>query len=253
MSDELKDIAKDYAQRYPQITNIDTRKQKGAKIAAVLGNFFGYDIASKTILDVGASGCVPLQEIVHLLKPKKAIGIDLDTNNLPASSGRLVTMVADAMDLPFPDASIDIVICNHVYEHVDDSEKLFNELYRVTRRGGVIYFGAMNARWPMEPHYNILFLHWMPASLAEFFVRKKGFTHGYLEKPLTTTRLKELTKQFELIDYTVPVILNPEKFNATDVISITWIPPKVRNGISRLLYPLLPSYIWILKKPDRED
>jgi len=248
MHDELKDIAKDYAKHYPRITNTDTRKQKGAKMAAVLKDFFGDEIRSRIIVDIGASGCIPLHEICRMLQPKVSIGIDLDEDILPPSSDKLITMVADAMDLPFPDASVDIVICNHVYEHVSDSKGLFKELHRVLKSDGIVYFGAMNARWPMEPHYDIPFLHWMPSSLSEKLVRRKGFDHGYLEKPLTTSKLIKLTSQFEVQDYTVSIIENPEKYNATDVINYSWVPSFFRRILGSILYGFLPSYIWVLKK-----
>ncbi len=248
MHDELKDVAKDYAQRYPRITNLDTRKQKGAKIAAVLQDFFGSEMQNKTIVDVGASGCVPLLEIIKLLKPKKAFGIDLDESILPPSSEFLTTMVADAMNLPFTDKSVDILICNHVYEHVSDSKALFKELHRVLRKGGIVYFGAMNARWPIEPHYDLPFLHWMPELISEKLVRKKGYDHGYLEKPLTTPKLKQLVNQFELLDYTIPIITDPVKFNATDVVKSSWLPSFVKKGLGIVFYGFLPSYIWVLRK-----
>ena len=248
MNDELKNIARDYAEHYPRITNLVTRKKKGSKIAAVLQEVIGNEIKNSTIVDVGASGCIPLLEIIKLLKPRKAIGIDLDEKNLPPSSAVLTTMVADAMDLPFSDNDIDIIICNHVYEHVSDSEGLFKELYRVLKKGGIIYFGAMNARWPMEPHYDLLFLHWLPDCFSEILVRRKGYDHGYLEKPLSTPKLKQLVKQFDLTDYTVPIIINPEKYNATDVVQSSWVSSIMRTSVGNLLYGFLPSYIWILRK-----
>lgn len=248
MEYNLKNIAKEYAARYPKITNLESRKQKGAKIAAVLNDFVGNEIGNKTILDVGASGCVPLLEIIRTLKPKKSYGIDLDERVLPHSSGKLMTMVSDAMELPFPDSIIDIIICNHVYEHVNDSKALFSEMNRVLKKNGIIYFGAMNSRWPMEPHYNIVFLHWLPNFFSEWLIRKKGFQHGYLERPLTTPKLKLLVSQFELIDYTIPVISNPVKYHATDIVKDSWISSAVHEKLAILLYNFLPSYIWILRK-----
>ena len=40
------------------------------------------------------------------------------------------------MDLPFEDESYDIVICNHVLEHIIEDSKAMSELYRVMRKGG---------------------------------------------------------------------------------------------------------------------
>jgi predicted SAM-dependent methyltransferase len=47
-----------------------------------------------------------------------------------------VTHRADIRQLPLPDASYDVVIANHVLEHVDDDRRAMAELFRVLRPGG---------------------------------------------------------------------------------------------------------------------
>lgn len=42
----------------------------------------------------------------------------------------------DVLDIPFEDNSFDIVICNHVLEHVDDDKIAMKELFRVMKKGG---------------------------------------------------------------------------------------------------------------------
>ena len=42
---------------------------------------------------------------------------------------------ADAMKLPFKENSFDVVICNHVLEHVEDYKKVMSELCRVMKVG----------------------------------------------------------------------------------------------------------------------
>lgn len=42
----------------------------------------------------------------------------------------------DVTDLAFPDGSIDIVVCNHVLEHVPDDRRAMAEIRRVLRPGG---------------------------------------------------------------------------------------------------------------------
>jgi SAM-dependent methyltransferase len=49
---------------------------------------------------------------------------------------RLADVRLDVTDLSFPDASFDVVICNHVLEHVLDDRRAMSELYRVLRPGG---------------------------------------------------------------------------------------------------------------------
>lgn len=43
---------------------------------------------------------------------------------------------ADICDLPFDDNSYDIILCNHVLEHIPDDTKAMQELYRVMKPGG---------------------------------------------------------------------------------------------------------------------
>jgi len=43
---------------------------------------------------------------------------------------------ADITQIPYPDASFDAVLCNHVLEHVPDDGKALRELFRVLRSGG---------------------------------------------------------------------------------------------------------------------
>jgi SAM-dependent methyltransferase len=43
---------------------------------------------------------------------------------------------ADITDLPFPDASFDLILCSHVLEHVVEDRRAMRELYRVLRAEG---------------------------------------------------------------------------------------------------------------------
>ena len=42
----------------------------------------------------------------------------------------------DLTDLPFPAATFDLIICNHVLEHISDHRKALSEISRVLRSGG---------------------------------------------------------------------------------------------------------------------
>ena len=46
-------------------------------------------------------------------------------------------MHADILEMPFSDEAFDIVICNHVLEHIKDDVKAMAELYRLLKPGGI--------------------------------------------------------------------------------------------------------------------
>lgn len=52
----------------------------------------------------------------------------------------LADVKADICDLPFKDDSFDVILCNHVLEHIPDDTKAMQELYRVLKPGGMGIF-----------------------------------------------------------------------------------------------------------------
>ena len=48
----------------------------------------------------------------------------------------LADVKADICDLPFPNDSYDVILCNHVLEHIPNDTKAMEELYRVLKPGG---------------------------------------------------------------------------------------------------------------------
>jgi SAM-dependent methyltransferase len=47
-----------------------------------------------------------------------------------------VMVKVDVTDIQFPDATFDVVLCNHILEHVPDDRLAMRELYRVLKPGG---------------------------------------------------------------------------------------------------------------------
>ena len=46
-------------------------------------------------------------------------------------------MKADICNLPFKDNVYDVILCNHVLEHIPDDTKAMKELFRVLKPGGM--------------------------------------------------------------------------------------------------------------------
>ncbi len=52
----------------------------------------------------------------------------------------LADVKADICNLPFEDNTYDVILCNHVLEHIPDDNKAMQELYRVLKPGGMGIF-----------------------------------------------------------------------------------------------------------------
>ena len=48
----------------------------------------------------------------------------------------LATLHFDVQSIPMDDCSVDAVICNHLFEHVEDDLRAMREIYRIMRPGG---------------------------------------------------------------------------------------------------------------------
>ncbi len=69
------------------------------------------------------------------IKSKEVISVDLEPEFYrPIDKG---IIKADATKLQFESESFDIVIANHILEHIPEDEKAIGEMYRVLKRGGL--------------------------------------------------------------------------------------------------------------------
>lgn len=64
---------------------------------------------------------------------KKLENIEYTTTDL---NSPLADVKADICNLPFADNNFDVILCNHVLEHIPNDTKAMQELYRVMKPGG---------------------------------------------------------------------------------------------------------------------
>jgi hypothetical protein len=76
-------------------------------------------------------------------------------------------------------------------------------------------------------------------------------TVNALDKSMAISRtaaLRRLVSRFDLRDYTLRAIVDPERFEADDLVPRTRM-RRFTTLIARIAYGILPGYLWILVKP----
>jgi len=189
---------------------------------------------------------------------REVVGIDIDSQAIEFAKKmykrkNLIFEIGDAMHLDFSDSSFDVVVCSHVYEHVPNARKMMSEIERVLRPGGVCYFAAGNRFCWNEPPYDLPLLSVLPRMLAHVYLRASGKGQYYYEKHLSYWGLRKLVNRFECKDYSRLVVDNPKKFSAEYMFVEGGKAAKYGPVIARYFIWLLPSYIWVLKKPSESS
>lgn|SRR5487761_1906055 len=64
-----------------------------------------------------------------------------------AGRGKIRVRAMDALDLPFADASLDLVLLFEAIYYLPDAEAFFDEARRVLRPGGVLLLATVNREW----------------------------------------------------------------------------------------------------------
>ena len=91
-----------------------------------LKNETDFFMAKKNVLHFAPEQC-------FLKRFRKLDNITYTTTDLLSP---IADVKADICDLPFEDNSYDVILCNHVLEHIPDDTKAMQELYRVMKPGG---------------------------------------------------------------------------------------------------------------------
>ena len=215
-------------------------KEGRIKIANQIKSVLLIDLKKKNtknlnLLDCGCSSGI----IANFLAKdfKRVVGIDIDRYAIKKAKlhqrSNLSFQVMDAEKMDFKDGIFDVVVCNQVYNFVNDPKKLIAEINRVLKNGGICFFGARNKLALIEPQYNKLFLSW--------FSRKLPFGKNYLNY----FQLKKLVSKFILRDYTLRILAEPSKYGFKALEKYSFL---VKLLPEELVIPFIPNYIWILEK-----
>jgi SAM-dependent methyltransferase len=225
------------------------RERKAAKIIAILDAEGALRSDCSRVLDIGCSH----GHILRCVAGRAAYGIGVDVDRLAdvQRADNIAYLRADAEALPFSSRSFDVIICNHVYEHTDTPERLVAEIRRLLKPEGLCYFAGPNRYAVMEPHVHLPFVSWLPAAVADTYVRALRKGDGYHARPYSHRRLLDLISDFDISDYTGRILDDPRRFVADDLLP----PGSLKLAVARIVYRhlrgLFPTFVFILRpRPD---
>jgi SAM-dependent methyltransferase len=173
-------------------SDLSVRKQKALKIERLVN--LKNQKSPQRVLEIGTGS----GGISHYFASHPSIKLEVDsvdvTDVRSIEDGFNFKLVSDTR-LPFEDQTFDLVISNHVIEHVGDYNSQLHhlkEIRRVMKPQGLGYLALPNRWMLIEPHYRLAFLSWLPKRLRTPYLNLRGKGDFYDCEPLALPELESL-------------------------------------------------------------
>lgn len=243
-------------ERLARLADVRRGVRKGRKIRRVLEAELGpAPWPGLRGLDLG---CGPGVITAYLAKLAAGfVGLDVDAVAIDAARrfrySNLEFVRHASPRLPFDDGAFDLIIVNHVYEHVRDVGTFFAEVRRLLKPSAVVYLAAAGKYQFLEPHYHLPLLSWLPRRAANAYLRAAGQAEEYDVNLLSYRKLFQLLEPFGVREYTAAVVADPRKFAADDVVP-RWRPlRRLLAALTRVVPAAAPTRIFILRRREHDD
>lgn len=195
------------------------RTPKAMLADAVLSASLKEHIRERDVLDIGCGNGDISRFFAR--RGNRVTGVDVQDRRQTLSDDFRFVLV-DSERLPFAPSSFDIVVSNHVIEHVTSHRRHLDEIRRVLRPGGVCYLATPN--------------------------RSSPIMRGHLGNPMVL-RYREMRPLFEergfqVAEYSTDIVVRPDVYH---------YPLKLGRALPRswaeALRVLYPAHMFTLTKP----
>jgi SAM-dependent methyltransferase len=203
-------------------------------------------------LDVGTGAGALALALAPLVAD--VVGVDVEAELLARARDRAPAnasfVEADATELPFEDGSFDLVVSNHVLDHVGgrpEKEHHLAEIRRVLRPGGCCYLTVAN-RWVLvEPHFRLPFLSWLPEGARTPYVRLARRGRVYDCDLPTRGAVLELVREvgFEHEELELEALGSFAELEGGTLATVT---SRVPRGLLEAALPVFPTVVLMLRK-----
>jgi SAM-dependent methyltransferase len=227
-------VRKEPARQAHAVLDLPSREWKARKIECLLG--LEERASPLRVLEVGTgSGGIAAWLGTRPGGRYEVDAVDV-TDSRVTREGFRFQLVED-VGLPFEDGTFDVVLSNHVIEHVGPPSAQrahLAELHRVLRADGVAYLAVPNRWMLVEPHFRLPFLSWLPEWLRSPYVRAAGKGERYDCLPLARGTAERLLAdaRFDFVQH------------CGDAIRLTFALERPTSLANRLLVSKLPDWAW---------
>lgn len=157
-------------------------------------------------------------------------------------------------DLPFEDCSFDVVLTNHVIEHVgghDTQRAHLREIGRVLRDEGIGYLAVPNRWMVVEPHYRLAFLSWWPRAWRSSYLKWRRGIEFYDCEPLTLRQVEHLLGEnnFEFKNLCVPALRLTLELEHSPREPMRLFLDRVPDWLPEIFLAAIPTLIYKFSKP----
>lgn len=144
--------------------------------------------------------------------------------------------IVDGTKIPFNNATFDVIITNHVIEHVGGHESQLehlNEIKRLLKKDGIAYLAVPNRWMLVEPHYKLIFLSWLPQKYRSRYLKKMRNIDFYDCEPLEK---KQIECSFDTLDFSY-------KNQTIQALRIFLQDEKKQNRLLHLIFLFIPDFL----------
>lgn len=223
------------------------------QIELTAGPFLARPLAQCRVVDIG---CGYGHGVVELAKRCASV-VGVEPNPALARHARGITRDLDHVEIVEGTADaltgvdeFDLVVLDNVLEHIEDQPGAVRLISRCLRPGGVAFVLVPNRAWPIEVHYGLPFLSWLPLPLATAYLRASGRGTDYRDASYAPTlgRLRRLFAPHPELraSLTLPADLSLAEGGGS---------PVYRFGVAALrrypqLWAISKAFLLVVKKAD---